>query len=130
MVSGLYAEFLSFFCILDEYFIGEYTNVNQKKGPLCGICDEHFENFTYLCSHICSVHGQKADIKEETFETYEQFLNFKENLENCGNFSFFKRASRQNVEYFNCNRSGQYSAKDNSGNLFWLVINYLKILNI
>ncbi len=69
-----------------------------------------------LIEHLNSCHGYSLQIEEETFESWDEFVKWKETEEKMGKSWFVKqrgdrRAKHHKTSWFYCNRTGDYQTK-------------------
>ncbi len=81
-------------------------------------CGSAFRTRPELRSHLAKKHSFTLLEIEKEFETEQQFLVWKNSIENCTHSSFVARHGRKDTgkgvvyKYYDCNRSGKHSPRD------------------
>ena len=84
---------------------------------VCLQCDFKAVHVEKLREHLSTEHGLKMEMENLTFHSYEEFEDWKCDLEEATNCSYVKHSGvkstkhEEHVQHFKCNRSGKFKSK-------------------
>lgn len=91
---------------LNRHLLNDHKIDNRKLPIDCLNCESKFRNRKDLVEHLNKVHEEEIVINKREFVNFNDFQNFKSNLEKETLCKFVKHYSENNVCMYQCSRSG------------------------
>ena len=94
-----------------------HSQTINRGDSICLHCDFRSVHVEKLREHLSSVHGIDMEIETLSFQNYEEFEEWKFDLEEATKCSYVKQSGvkttkfEDHVQHFKCNRSGKFKSR-------------------